>query len=120
MAIFGAESIGKARKPMGNSQLKLVTPDTVFGAVPAATPPRKRRNADVRSREYLTEAEVERLIKAAADNRHVHRDATMILVTFRHGADGRGDATEVGRRRLRPWRTARRPRQERQGGDASA
>jgi hypothetical protein len=33
----------------------------------------------VRSREYLTEGEVERLIKAAASNRHGHRDAAMIL-----------------------------------------
>jgi type 1 fimbriae regulatory protein FimB/type 1 fimbriae regulatory protein FimE len=39
----------------------------------------------VRSREYLTEVEVERLIKAAGDNRNGHRDATMILVAFRHG-----------------------------------
>jgi type 1 fimbriae regulatory protein FimB/type 1 fimbriae regulatory protein FimE len=38
-----------------------------------------------RSREHLTEGEVERLIKAAADNRQSHRDQTMILVTFRHG-----------------------------------
>ena len=70
---------------MRKSNLKLVTPSTVFGAVPAAGPPRKRPNAQVRSREYLTEGEVERLIKAAASNRHGHRDATMILVTFRHG-----------------------------------
>jgi type 1 fimbriae regulatory protein FimB/type 1 fimbriae regulatory protein FimE len=34
---------------------------------------------------YLTEAEVERLIEAAKGNRNSHRDATMILVTFRHG-----------------------------------
>ena len=43
------------------------------------------RNAAYRSREYLTEAEVERLIKAAGDNRHGHRDATMVLLAFRHG-----------------------------------
>ena len=70
---------------MGKSTLRLVTPSTVFGAV-AARPPRKRgRTPKVRSREYLTEGEVERLIKAAGDNRHGHRDATLILVTFRHG-----------------------------------
>ena len=69
---------------MGKSTLRLVTPSTVFGAV-ASRPPRKRPNARVRSREYLTEGEVERLIKAAGDNRHGHRDATLILVTFRHG-----------------------------------
>ena len=38
-----------------------------------------------RPREYLTEREVERLMKAAGDNRHGHRDATMILLAFRHG-----------------------------------
>jgi integrase len=69
---------------MGNPNLKLVTPSTVFGAV-VSRPPRKRPNSTVRAREYLTEGEVERLIKAAGTNRHGHRDATMILVTFRHG-----------------------------------
>jgi integrase len=33
----------------------------------------------------LTEAEVERLMEAAKGNRHGHRDATMILVAYRHG-----------------------------------
>ena len=42
-------------------------------------------NAHYRQREYLTEREVERLMKAAGDNRHGHRDATMVLLTFRHG-----------------------------------
>jgi type 1 fimbriae regulatory protein FimB/type 1 fimbriae regulatory protein FimE len=36
-------------------------------------------------REYLTEKEVERLMKAAGDNRYGHRDATMILLSYRHG-----------------------------------
>lgn len=49
-------------------------------------PPRKPRNADVRGREHLTPTEVERLRKAAAGlGRHGHRDATMVLVAFRHG-----------------------------------
>jgi type 1 fimbriae regulatory protein FimE len=42
-------------------------------------------NAEYRTREYLTEREVERLMKAAGNNRHGHRDATMILMAFRHG-----------------------------------
>jgi type 1 fimbriae regulatory protein FimB/type 1 fimbriae regulatory protein FimE len=37
-----------------------------------------------RPREYLTEAEIERLMAAAKDNRHGHRDATAILVAYRH------------------------------------
>jgi len=49
-------------------------------------PPRKLKNVDVRPREYLTETEVESLIDAAASQgRHGHRDATMILLAFRHG-----------------------------------
>ena len=42
-------------------------------------------NADYRTREYLTEREVERLMKVAGNNRHGHRDAAMILMAFRHG-----------------------------------
>jgi len=44
-------------------------------------------NRDVRPREYLTPKEVERLMAAAKtrDRRYGLRDATMILVAFRHG-----------------------------------
>src|SRR5262245_21999912 len=42
-------------------------------------------NAHYRTREYLTEKKVERLMKAAGDNRYGHRDATMIVLAFRHG-----------------------------------
>ena len=38
-----------------------------------------------RSREHLTGAEIERLMAAARNNRWGHRDATMILVAYRHG-----------------------------------
>jgi integrase len=41
--------------------------------------------AGMRTREYLTEAEVEKLMKAANGNRYGHRDATMVLVAYRHG-----------------------------------
>ena len=47
--------------------------------------PRRKPNAEYRSREHLTEQEVERLIEAVKGNRWRHRDATMVLVTFRHG-----------------------------------
>jgi integrase len=46
---------------------------------------RRRANAELRTREYLTEGEAERLIAAARRNRWGHRDATMILVAFHHG-----------------------------------
>ena len=50
-------------------------------------PPRRVLNKDARPREYLTPKEVEQLITAAkARNRRYNlRDATMILVAFRHG-----------------------------------
>jgi type 1 fimbriae regulatory protein FimB/type 1 fimbriae regulatory protein FimE len=38
-----------------------------------------------RPREYLTEREVERLMDAARENRWGHRDATAILLAYRHG-----------------------------------
>src|SRR5262249_521582 len=85
IVILGAVGTRKAIKPMRKSNLRLLEPSTILGAVSEAGPPRKRPNAQVRSREYLTESEVERLIKAASENRYTHRDATMILVAFRHG-----------------------------------
>ena len=66
---------------MAKSHLKLVTPSTVKPTVP----PKRRRNGELRTREYLTEAEVEKLMNAAKRNRHGHRDATMVLVAYRHG-----------------------------------
>jgi integrase len=66
---------------MAKSHLKLVTPTTVKRTVT----PRRRQNGDLRTREYLTEHEVERLIAAAKRNRHGHRDAAMVLVAYRHG-----------------------------------
>jgi type 1 fimbriae regulatory protein FimB/type 1 fimbriae regulatory protein FimE len=50
-----------------------------------AVPPRRQPNRELRTREHLTEHEVEKLIEAAKDNRYGHRDATMILVAYRHG-----------------------------------
>ena len=48
-------------------------------------PPKRKPNAAYRSREHLTEREVERLIEAVKGNRCGHRDATMVLIAFRHG-----------------------------------
>jgi len=47
--------------------------------------PIRRPNADLRTREYLNETEITRLMKAASNNRYGHRDSTMILVCYRHG-----------------------------------
>jgi integrase len=42
-------------------------------------------NADLRQREYLTPDEVDKLIRVAREGRYGHRDATLILVAYRHG-----------------------------------
>jgi hypothetical protein len=49
------------------------------------SPTLRRPNAELRTREYLTAAEIESLIEAAKGNRHSHQDATMFLLAFRHG-----------------------------------
>ena len=66
---------------MSKSHLKLVTPAILNRTVT----PTRLPNADLRTREYLTEAEVERLMAVARKNRWGHRNATMILVAYRHG-----------------------------------
>jgi integrase len=63
------------------AKLRLVGPAIKKRAVA----PLRRPNSAFRSREHLTEAEVEKLIEAAKGNRYGHRDATMILVAYRHG-----------------------------------
>ena len=49
------------------------------------SPHAAKANADFRTREYLTEVEIEKLIATVKGNRYGHRDATMILVAYRHG-----------------------------------
>lgn len=57
----------------------------------SAKPPRKRPNTECRSREFLSPAEVEKLMEAAQGvGRHGHRDATMILIAYRHALTQRG------------------------------
>jgi type 1 fimbriae regulatory protein FimE len=63
-------------------------PTIVFGNVYKmhSQPPQKPKNKDVRSREHLTPDEVEALMLAAKrEGRHGHRDATLILLMYRHG-----------------------------------
>ena len=49
-------------------------------------PFQKPKNKSRRSREYLTEAEINKIITAARNiGRHGNRDAAMILLAFRHG-----------------------------------
>jgi type 1 fimbriae regulatory protein FimB/type 1 fimbriae regulatory protein FimE len=66
---------------MKNSHLKLITPTREIRTVT----PRRPKNSEVRTREHLTPGEVEKLIEAVHGNRHGHRDASMILMAYRHG-----------------------------------
>src|SRR5262249_37387094 len=81
MRIIRTVTLLGAAHRMNKSHLKLVTPATVNRTVPPRRPP----NSKLRTREYLTEGEVERLMQAAKGNRWGHRDGTMILVAYRHG-----------------------------------
>ena len=71
-------------KRKGSRVRKGRAPITVNGKVP----PRRLPNAERRPRECLTPEEAERLLVAARKRvgaRNPHRDATMILLAYRHG-----------------------------------
>jgi type 1 fimbriae regulatory protein FimE len=68
------------------AHLRLITQPSPIAVNGKVSPPRRLPNRDRRSREHLTSAEVEALIEAAASlGRHGHRDATLILLAYRHG-----------------------------------
>lgn len=49
-------------------------------------PPKKQKYANLRTREYLSISEIDKIRKAARSyGRHGHRDDTLILLMFRHG-----------------------------------
>jgi hypothetical protein len=56
--------LGWEAETMANAHLKLVAPTTVKRTVTPKRPP----NRDIRTREYLTEAEFEKLMNAAKGN----------------------------------------------------
>ena len=66
---------------MTKLSLEPASPGKELRAVQLRRPP----NKDLRSREHLTEREVEKLIEAAGGNRYGLRDSTMLLIAFRHG-----------------------------------
>ncbi len=70
-------------KRKGKMAARKGTPTILNGTLP----PRRRSNAAVRPREFLTGEEVERLRKACGERlgRYAHRDSTMILIAYRHG-----------------------------------
>ena len=67
---------------MRKAALRLPAPTT---EVQTVNEPRRKPNAAYRTREHLTADEVERVIAAAKHNRWGHRDATMLLVAYKHG-----------------------------------
>jgi site-specific recombinase XerD len=66
---------------MAKPALRVVSPTSEKRTVTPRRPP----NSELRTREHLTEREIEQLIEAARQNRYGHRDATMVLLAYRHG-----------------------------------
>ena len=82
-----------------NMHVRQIEPSTQNGAVQF-----RPTNKALRPREYLTADEIDRLMKAArASSRYGHRDATIILIGYRHGlraseiADLRWSQIELGK-----------------------
>ena len=70
----------QGQEVMAKSRLRIVAPSTEKRTVT----PKRRPNADLRTREYLTDRE-SRCSRRQQDQPLGHRDATMILVAYRHG-----------------------------------
>jgi type 1 fimbriae regulatory protein FimE len=71
----------KARISAAKRTTRRSSPRIVLGTVP-----RKPLNADRRPREYLTSKEMHLLMESARKRgRYGHRDATMLLIAYRHG-----------------------------------
>src|SRR5262249_10822979 len=82
MCINGTDMKNRPRKSKRIRAPARPAPTSINGTVP----PRRLLNAERRPREYLTAKEVELLRKGARERgRYGHRDATMILLAYRHG-----------------------------------
>jgi integrase len=66
---------------MSKSNVIVLTPSTVKRTITPRRPP----NAELRTREHLTDTEVEALIEVVKENRDGHRDALMMLLAYQHG-----------------------------------
>jgi type 1 fimbriae regulatory protein FimB/type 1 fimbriae regulatory protein FimE len=81
---FRESSAATAVEKAGIVEVAFTAPNTRFRES-SAKPPRKLPNAQRRSREFLVPAEVDRLVDAAEKlGRHGHRDATLLLMAYRH------------------------------------
>ena len=69
---------------MGKAKLKLVSPRNLNRTMPT-----RQANAELRTREYLTQSELDKLMRVARKSGKTdaqgQRNATLILVAFRHG-----------------------------------
>src|SRR5260221_8727833 len=70
-------------------------------------------NSSVRTREYLTRAEIERLMAARKSSRYGHRDPTMILIGYRHGLRASDRRAKNGSPSVHPMQGDQRRRIER-------
>ena len=80
--------LGKVAPVAGadGAHLRLITQPPPIAVNGKVSPPRRLPNRERRSREHLTPAEVETLMEAAGKiGRHGHRNATLILLAYRHG-----------------------------------
>lgn len=82
MLLLGTVMNARAQISQAKPLKRKPAPNIVYGTVP----PRRVENARRRPREYLTVKEVTKLMEAARTRgRYGHRDATMILLAYRHG-----------------------------------
>lgn len=72
--------MSKPRKVVAFRGASAVAPSTVNGTVP-----NRRANDELRTRAYLTESEVDSILKVARQGRQGFRDHLMVLMAFRHG-----------------------------------
>ncbi len=71
---------------MGAEILAFRGTDAKAPTIENAKVPRRPPNSELRTREYLTDTEIGSLMSAARKTgRHGHRDATLILLGYRHG-----------------------------------
>jgi integrase len=86
---FAEKDSKRERQSISPSALAAVTAVAAAGPTSGnrkVAPPRRVANRARRTREHLTPQEVEKLIMAASRvGRYGHRDATLILLAYRHG-----------------------------------
>jgi len=91
---MGSQELSRKSPKIGQYEERVMARISHLQVVPTEAPalvngtvlPRRLPNSATRSREHLTAEEVERLVTAAGKRgRHGHRDATLIMLAYRHG-----------------------------------